>query len=152
MQEVKDFSLPAVLLVLLGNLSWVVAFIYPNENEIRFFESSLVRGYVLLMASYFLCLRKKVDTTLKDKSSFGRLMLRNVIMSMNGWVAGFAQFYLPISIVHTLSAGGPIFIFLIDYYLNGVGVSKKQVVGIALGVVGLVLTVNGSFIMILLDP
>ena len=141
-----------MLLVLLGNLSWVVAFIYPNENKIEFFESSMVRGYVLLIASYFLCLRKKVDTTIKDKTSFGRLMLRNIIMSMNGWVAGFAQFYLPISIVHTLSAGGPIFIFIIDYYINGVKVNKKQVIGIALGVVGLILTINGSFIMVYFNP
>ena len=73
-------------------------------------------------------------------------------MTAFGWVIALSQFYLPLPIVHTISGAGPIFIFIIDYYINRIKINKKQLIGIVIGVLGLVLTVNGRIIMTYFDP
>ena len=59
---------------------------------------------------------------------------------------------MPLSIVHTINGSGPIFVFIIDYSLNGVRVNGKQVVGLVVGIIGLVLTINGGMLMKWVDP
>ena len=65
---------------------------------------------------------------------------------------GVAQFYLPLPIVHTICGSGPIFVFIIDYYVNGVRINPKQFVGIVISVVGLVLTINGGLFIKYFNP
>ena len=64
----------------------------------------------------------------------------------------FSQFYLPLPIVHTISGSGPLFVFIIDYYLNGIEINQKQLTGIAFGIIGLILAVNGRLIITYIDP
>lgn len=59
---------------------------------------------------------------------------------------------MPLSVVHTICGSGPIFVFILDYYLNGVQVNGKQVVGLMMGIVGLVLTINGGILMKWIHP
>ena len=73
-------------------------------------------------------------------------------MAYQGWSTALAQFYIPIPIVHTLSGTGPIFVFIIDYYKNGVQINKKQIVGILLGILGVIVTINGKVIIHYIDP
>jgi drug/metabolite transporter (DMT)-like permease len=48
---------------------------------------------------------------------------------------------------NTISISGPLFVFLIDYYINGVTINKKQIVGIALGILGVILAINADYFM-----
>ena len=73
-------------------------------------------------------------------------------MAYQGWSVALSHFYIPIPVIHTLSGTGPIFVFVIDYYKNGVNINKKQLVGIILGICGLILTVNGRILMSWIDP
>ena len=73
-------------------------------------------------------------------------------MAYQGWSIAISHFYIPIPIVHTLSGIGPIFVFIMDYYKNGVKINKKQIVGIILGLVGVILIVNGRIIIHFIDP
>ena len=73
-------------------------------------------------------------------------------MSFFSSIVGLAQFYLPLPIVHTICGSGPIFVFILDYYLNGVRINLKQLIGIILGLLGLILTVNGRLIILYFDP
>ena len=73
-------------------------------------------------------------------------------MVYQGGSIALSHFYIPIPIVHTLSGSGPIFIFIIDYYRNGVKINEKQLVGIVLGLLGVILTVNGGIVMHFIDP
>lgn len=57
-------------------------------------------------------------------------------------VMGFiclSQFILPLSIVHLLICSRTLFTFIMDYFVNSIILSLKQVVGIIIGVVGVAL-------------
>ena len=73
-------------------------------------------------------------------------------MAIQGCVLAFSQFYIPLPVVHTIGSSGVIFIFIIDYYLNGVKVNRKQIMGIIIGIIGLILTVNGRLIITYFNP
>ena len=77
---------------------------------------------------------------------------RNMLMIFFGWNLALSQFYLPLPIVHTISGTGSIFVFLVDYFLNGVAITPKQLVGVVVGFMGLVLTVNGRLLIHYIDP
>ena len=73
-------------------------------------------------------------------------------MLFYGWNVALSQFYLPLPIVHTINGSGAIFIFVIDYFRNGVHINMKQLAGVMIGFIGLVATVNGKLIISYLDP
>lgn len=56
------------------------------------------------------------------------------------------QFYLPLPVVHNIAATGPILIFIIDYFKNGIKINCKQIVGTAIGFLGILLVVNNEFV------
>jgi drug/metabolite transporter (DMT)-like permease len=53
------------------------------------------------------------------------------------------QFYLPVPITHTLGCTGPLFIFLIQYLLGGVQMTKKQIIGVSIAFLGILFVANG---------
>jgi drug/metabolite transporter (DMT)-like permease len=53
------------------------------------------------------------------------------------------QFYLPIPITHTLGCTGPLFIFLVQYVLGGIIMTKKQGLGVVLAFIGILFVANG---------
>ena len=55
-------------------------------------------------------------------------------------------------IVYTVSGSGPLFALIVDYYLNGVKINSKQLWGIVVGLVGLILTINGRILITYIDP
>lgn len=74
-------------------------------------------------------------------------MVRNFFTCLQAFGYTIVQFYLPQPIVQTLNSTGPLFVFLLDYQINGITVTKRQFIGILLGVSGVILTVNGQLIM-----
>lgn len=73
-------------------------------------------------------------------------------MAIQGLVFIWVQFYLPQPIVHTLACSGTLFIFFLDYFLNGITITKKQFYGVIFGVLGVLFTVNGEIIMNVFYP
>ena len=73
-------------------------------------------------------------------------------MTIFGWSVAFSQFYIPLPIVHTICGSGPIFIFIIDFYLNGIRINSKQFFGIIIGIIGLILTINGRILLVYINP
>lgn len=62
------------------------------------------------------------------------------------------HYYLSISTIHTIKALGTIFVFMWDYYLYGITINVKQLIGICCGVAGMILTVNSTKIYLIYDP
>jgi drug/metabolite transporter (DMT)-like permease len=62
-----------------------------------------------------------------------------------------AQFYLPLPVVHTINFCAPIFIFIIDYFENGVRINKIQFYFLFLGIVGILCTINDELLSKLLN-
>jgi len=57
------------------------------------------------------------------------------------------QFYIPLGIFHTLIISGQVFIFLANYFLRGVKITKNQIFGVAISFIGLALIINGRYIL-----
>lgn len=56
---------------------------------------------------------------------------------------GISQFILPLPIIQTLNCSGTLLIFLIDFIVNDVKINFKQAIGIAVGILGTIITTNG---------
>lgn len=73
-------------------------------------------------------------------------------MVLHGIAMAISQFILPLPIVHTISSTGNLYIFFWDYYLYGNKISKEQVKGVVVGMIGVLLVVNGRLILYYIDP
>ncbi len=63
-----------------------------------------------------------------------------------------AQFYLTQPILLTINTTGFLFVFIVDYIINRVTITKKQLFGVILSVIGVLFTVNGEIIIKKFDP
>lgn len=61
-------------------------------------------------------------------------------------IISLAQFILPLPVVHTINNSGVIFIFFIDYLINGVKINIKQLFGIISGIFGVFVEGNTKLI------
>ena len=73
-------------------------------------------------------------------------------MLFYGFMMAFSQLVLPLPIVHTLGASGNLFVFIWDYLINGVTVNREQLKGIVVGVIGVLLAINGRILLQIVDP
>ena len=117
-----------------------------------FYETVFVRGLAIFLVDAFLCWKNGLSFDIPVKSDLKYCLLRSLAMAYQGWSVALSHFYIPIPVIHTLSGSGPIFVFAIDYYRNGVSINKKQLVGMIFGICGVILTVNGRILMSWIDP
>jgi hypothetical protein len=66
-------------------------------------------------------------------------------MTIYSGVISLAQFILPLPIVHTINSSGVIFVFMIDYFINGIQINKRQAIGITVGLIGVLVMGNQRF-------
>jgi drug/metabolite transporter (DMT)-like permease len=78
--------------------------------------------------------------------NFKNIFKRNLIVVIHGLAITAAQFYLPLPIVHTINFFAPIFIFIIDYFENGVRINKVQLYFLLCSVLGLMCTINNELV------
>ncbi len=84
-----------------------------------------------------------MDITFKDPYNFKILLIRNILATIQNIMYTLSQFYLAQPIVQTLNTSAIMFIFILDYFINSVTVTRKQLYGVVLGIIGVLLTVNG---------
>lgn len=137
----------ACFLILIGSITWIFGFIYPNQKNFSFALTILIRGICLLPVAYYLCKRMDFSVDYKDAKGFKDLFFRNFINTIHGIVYAIVPFYLPQFFIHTVGCIGPLLVFVIDYLKYGRKISKHQAFGVALGIIGLILTINGPFIV-----
>ncbi len=92
---------------------------------------------------YPIILYNKVSIDFKDLRDLKILNIRNGIIVLHSFVFALVQFYLEQPILQTINSCGPIFIFVMDYFMNGVKINHKQFIGVVLAIFGVLLTVNG---------
>lgn len=56
-------------------------------------------------------------------------------------------YYLSPSTVYTINSSGPVLVFLVDYLRNGAKVTGKQLSGIIIGFMSILITINSNLIM-----
>ena len=127
-----------------------LAFIYANDHKIPAIETSLVRGMVSMVLNFAIARYYGMTLDYKYDVNFNNMLKRNIILVVHGIAITAAQFYLPMPIVHTINFFAPIFIFVIDYFENGVRISKTQFYFLFFSVLGLLCTINSELVNSLL--
>jgi drug/metabolite transporter (DMT)-like permease len=148
----KDYGVLPYVFALFSSIIWPLSWIYCNEHSINTARTTMIRGCTCFIANYLICLFTKTNTTFPDGSIFKRIILRSLILSLTSLTMGVSQYILPLSIVHMIMSSSTLFVFVIDYLLNGVKVNLKQAIGISIGMVGVVLASNGKLISTMIDP
>lgn len=72
-------------------------------------------------------------------------------MTFYSIIFSISQFIIPLPISHTISCSGVIFVFIIDYMINGVQINRNQGIGIFMGILGVLMTGNSKLILVFLD-
>jgi drug/metabolite transporter (DMT)-like permease len=67
-------------------------------------------------------------------------------MTIYSGIISLSQFILPLPIVHTINSSGVIFVFMIDYFINGIQINKRQAIGITVGLIGVLVMGNQRFL------
>lgn len=140
------------LFMMFANILWPLSWIHSNEHNINFAETTLVRGVTCMWCNYLICRWRKYDTVFKNAHNFNILNKRNMIMCFHSFAMAAFQFVLPLPIIHTISCGGTLLIFILDYFKNGVTINRRQALGIFFGIFGVVVTSNSSLIMKKINP
>lgn len=74
------------------------------------------------------------------------MTIRHVLLVLYSFIFAQCFFYLPINVVHTLYSSGPIFVLAIDYLINKIVITRRQMIGAAIAFLGVILTVNGHIL------
>lgn len=88
---------------------------------------------------------------IKDSRSIKFLTIRSVIVALYMLMFSLSQFILPLPAVHAINCSGEIFIFVVDYFRNGVKINFQQAIGVFVGLIGVLVAGNGRVIMELID-
>ena len=115
------------------------------------FETALARGIAVLFLNFIIARIFNIDIDFKDAHNLKFLNQRNIIVTLQGIIYTLSNFYLPLPIVSTLNCTGPIFIFVLDYYMNGTKLFRSQIYGVLIGLAGVIFTVNGAILLSFLD-
>lgn len=62
-----------------------------------------------------------------------------------------SQVYLPLPIVHTIGCTSIATVYIMDYFMNGVIITRNGVIGIVLAIAGAVFMANDRLILETLD-
>lgn len=128
-------------------LAWVTGFLYPNEHKMSPFETSISRYTLMFFVTYIHCRINGSPMVFFNRPHEKTLIFRNIIIAFHGFVVAFIQFYLPLATFHTLVISGQVFIFLANYYLKGVTITKRQAICAGISFLGLALTINGRYLI-----
>lgn len=93
-----------------------------------------------------------IDILYKDPNNFKILFIRNFNITIQSIIFTIAQYYLTQPIISTINNTGPLIVFILDYFINNVTITKKQFYGVICGIIGVVLTINGEFFIKLFNP
>ncbi len=126
----------------LSQVLFPLSFIYVNENKFNPVETNLIRGAGVIFVNYVIARYYKMNLDYKYDINFYNLIKRNLIMVLHGLAFASAQFYLPLPIVHTIGCSAPIYIFVLDYYENGVRATRGQIISLTIGILGIICTIN----------
>ena len=105
----------------------------------------------MLILTLWIARVDKIDLNYSVRRSFWLLMLRNILMV--GWifVGTISLYYLSLAVIYSINICGSLLVFIWDAYLYGIRINKNQKIGVALGLFGALLVINGNYIISLLD-
>ena len=142
----------ALLLMAIANLLWPVSFVYVSQHHFSPLQTNLARGAAICFKHILLCRFLGIPLDFKSSRDLKYLLVRNTLIGLHQVVCTAMYFVLSFPLINSITITGPLFVFLIDYYVNGVTINRLQAIGIAVGFAGILVNINGDFLMTLIDP
>jgi drug/metabolite transporter (DMT)-like permease len=131
----------------LGHTCWVFSLLIGTEDKrINFFFMGLCRGIITFIIAYLLLRFYGMRTDLPSSSDLRKLNTRNGIMTIQAFGMTICVLYLPLPIVYTISNAGPVIVYVIDYLINHTTITRKQLLGIMVSCIGIILAINSHMI------
>jgi drug/metabolite transporter (DMT)-like permease len=142
----------AISLMVTANLMWPLGFLYVTEHHFSPFQTSLARGLSICLTHILICRVFGIDLDFRSWHDIKYLFIRNSLIIFHQIVYAGLHFILPFPLVNSIIITGPLFVFVIDYYINNITITKGQAVGILIGFAGVLININGEYVMSVIDP
>lgn len=142
----------AYILMTFAMIVFPLGYLYTNENNFNVCEAFLTRSIAAVSINFMIARYFHIKIDFKEPDNFKILFMRNFFVTVQSMIFTAAQFYLSQPIMQTMNTTGALIVFILDYKINHVTISKKQFFGVMLGVCGVLLTINGELIIKLINP
>lgn len=137
----------AYLTIILSCVTWTFALMAGAEAH---YGSSQYIGILRGVATsifFFIMARSTSDNiSYKSSSDFKIIVTRTLIMNIQQLLISYCLRYLQSSMVYTICNTGPIMVFIMDYFKNNTLVKPRQIAGIVVSSLGLLIAVNSLII------
>ena len=135
-----------------GRRAFGISILRLNYVKLDVLKTSLARGLSICLTHILICRVFGIDLDFKSWHDMKYLFIRNSIIIFHQIVYAGLHFILPFPLVNSITITGPLFVFVIDYYINNITITKGQAVGILIGFTGVLININGEYIMSIIDP
>lgn len=112
----------------------------------------MARGTAVCVSHILICMCLGIDLHVKSAADMKNILLRNTLIGFHQLVYAAMHFVLSFPLVNSIIITGPLFVFVIDYYLNGVTINQTQILGIIVSFAGILVSINGELLMTLIEP
>lgn len=133
----------AYILMTFAMIVFPLGYLYTNQNNFNICQAFLTRSIAVIIVNFTIARHFHIEIDYKQPKNFRILFVRNFCVTVQSIIYTAAQFYLSQPIIQTMNTTGALFVFILDYKINHVTISKKQFYGVMFGVVGVLLTING---------
>ena len=149
-EKVGQQRLPIILMVL-ANLLWPLWFYYVSSHNVSAWEITLARGAAITLSHLPILWFFGMASDFRSGADLKYAFIRSTIVLVHQMAYSETHYYLSYPITNAISLMGPLFVFVIDYYLNGIEVNRKQIIGILAGILGVLLASNSELILLMID-
>lgn len=136
----------------ISNLLWPTSFFYVSQHHFSPIQTNLARGLSICFTHIIICSFLGISLDFKSSQDIKYLLIRNTLIGFHQVVYTAMYFVLSYPLINSITITGPLFVFVIDYYINGITINRMQAIGIAIGFAGILININGDFLMTLIDP
>lgn len=142
----------ALGMMTIANLVFPLSFLYVSQHHFSPFQTNLARGVAICFTHIILCFYLGIQLNFKSWNDIKYLLLRNTLIGFHQYFYSWLHFVLSFPLLNSILITGPLFVFIIDYYLNGVTINRDQIWGIMVSFVGILININGDLLMKTIDP
>ena len=142
----------AIIIVSLANLLLPLGYLYVSQHGFSPFQTIFARGVCIFFTHIAIGQYLNIPLSFKTARDFKYLMIRNSLFFIQQLIYTAMHYVLSFPLISSISITGPLFLFITDYYINGVTINKVQAVGIVVSFIGIIININGDNLMTLIDP
>lgn len=115
------------------------------------FQVVLAKGIIGTILNYIIIYYRQIPCHLHIAHTHKWLLIINSCILCYFYTLPLSQLYLPLPIVHTIGCSSIALVYLIDYFINGIKVSRNGVGGIILALFGVFIMANNRYFMRFID-